>query len=90
MSALAPRLAHFGRDRLLYLFDRPDGTTRVRAMQHVACDALVGDERSFPLDRTRCSSLVTVGGDPLLYGCATACLTLGCGDEWIWVGRAEI
>lgn len=88
----APRLVPGSGDSLLYLYDLPDGGTRVRAIEHGNnCLGRVGDDRSFPLSRHRCAELSTVVGDALLpYACATACLTKNCGEEWIYVGRARL
>ncbi len=86
---VAPRLAEGAGGRLLYLYDRPDGSTRVRAIEHAAaCEALLGVDREFPLPRRRCAELATQPGDPLPYACATSCLTRGCGEQWIYFGRA--
>lgn len=85
-----PRLLDGPDASVLYVYDRPDGSSRVRAIEHGnACRARVGGERRFPLSRHRCTELATLPGDPLPYACATACLTKGCGDEWIYVGDAS-
>jgi hypothetical protein len=87
---VAPRLAAGAGGSLLYLYDRPDGATRVRAIEHGAgCEALVGVDRRFPLSRRRCAALATQPGEPLRYACATSCLTEDCGEQWIYFGRAR-
>lgn len=87
---VAPRLAAGAGGDLLYLYDRPDAETRVRVIQHGAgCEARVGGDRHFPLSRRRCAELATQPGDPLPYACAASCLTRGCGEQWIYFGRAR-
>ena len=94
--AVAPRLLSVDGSRILYVYDRPDGSTQFRTIDHVdrsaadPCDTNESAERSFPLPSERCIGLATLPGSPLPYACAAACLTEACGDEWIWVGRADL
>lgn len=87
---LDPRLFSAG-DSVLYLYDRPDGATRRRAIVHGddCRESRVGLDREFPLSRRRCALLAVEPGDPLPFACATSCLTLECGAQWIYFGRAE-
>lgn len=87
----APRLVEAAGGSLLYLYDRADGSTRYRRIDHAAaCEALVGAERRFPLPHHRCAELATEAASPLPYACATSCLTKNCGEQWIYFGRAKL
>lgn len=94
---IAPRLLRSGDSRVVYVYDSADGATHASfidrgdpAGDEDVCSSRVGAERSFPLSSNRCAVLATAPGDPLRYACAAACMTEGCGDQWIWVGRARL